>query len=69
MPRIDQYLKIAAAAVYLGVSPNTLRKWADEGKIKTHVNPANQYRLFRQDELDRFLNRVAQTPKIAKKPK
>jgi len=69
MPRIDQYLKIAAAAEYLGVSPNTLRKWADEGKIETYVNPANQYRLFRQDDLDQFLTGIAQTYKSVRKPK
>ena len=34
------------AAKVLGISQNTLRKWADEGRIAVRVNPANGYRLF-----------------------
>jgi predicted site-specific integrase-resolvase len=28
-----EYLKIAEAAQFLGISQNTLQKWADEGRI------------------------------------
>ena len=68
MPRVDQYLKIAAAADYLGVAPNTLRKWADEGKILVRINPANGYRLFAQSDLDAFLDSLSK-PKPTKKPR
>ena len=56
--KLREYLKIAEAAEFLGVSQNTLRKWADEGRIAVHVNPANGYRLFRRRDLKAFLNRV-----------
>ena len=39
--KLDQYLRIAKAAKMLGVSQNTLRSWADSGRIAVHVNPVN----------------------------
>ncbi len=60
---MDEYLKIAEAAEVLGVSQNTLRKWADEGQIPVSVNPANGYRLFRQKDLQAFLDSVARPVK------
>ncbi len=58
MRKLDEYLKIAEAARFLGVSQNTLRKWADEGRIPVRVNPANGYRLFRREDLEKFLNSI-----------
>ena len=46
--KLRDYLKIAEAAEFLGISQNTLRKWAGEGRIAVRVNPANGYRMFRQ---------------------
>jgi len=46
--KLREYLKIAEAAEFLGISQNTLRKWAGEGRIAVRVNPANGYRMFRQ---------------------
>ena len=55
MKKIDSYIKIAEAAVFLGLSQNTLRKWSDEGRIPVRVNPVNGYRLFRREDLENFL--------------
>jgi DNA-binding transcriptional MerR regulator len=44
----------------LGVPQNTLRFWAKEGKIPIHRNPANGYRLFGKQDLEKFLERTAQ---------
>jgi len=57
--KLSEYLKTAEAAEFLGVSQNTLRTWAKEGKVPVRVNPANGYRLFRQTDLQAFLDSVA----------
>lgn len=57
--KLSDYLKTAEAAEFLGVSQNTLRAWAKEGKIPVRVNPVNGYRLFRQKDLQAFLDAVA----------
>ncbi|TWT96912.1 Helix-turn-helix domain protein [Botrimarina colliarenosi] len=58
MERIDEYLKLAEAAKTLGVAENTLRSWADSGKVAVTRNPANGYRLFRREDLEQFLDSV-----------
>lgn len=60
MTKLNNYVKIAEAARLLGVSQNTLRLWADTGKVKVHRNPANGYRLFKRSELEAFLKKVEQ---------
>lgn len=59
MTKVNQYVKIAEAARILGVSQNTLRAWAEAGKVPAHRNPANGYRLFRRKDLEVFLAKVA----------
>lgn len=58
MPKLSEYVKVAEAAEILGVSPGTVRTWAADGKIPMHRNPANGYRLFKRDELLRFLDEI-----------
>lgn len=58
MKKLTDYVKTAEAAVILGVSQNTLRKWAASGAIPMHRNPANGYRLFKKADLEKFLNKV-----------
>ena len=57
--KLSDYLMTAEAAEFLGVSQNTVRTWAKEGKIKVRVNPVNNYRLFRRKDLQKFLDSVA----------
>lgn len=56
--KLRDYLRIAEAAEYLGVSPNTLRNWEKAGKVVAHRHPINGYRLFKQEGLDVLLMRV-----------
>jgi excisionase family DNA binding protein len=58
MTKLNEYVKTAKAARILGVSQNTLRAWAEAGKIPVRRNPANGYRLFRREDLERFLTRL-----------
>ena len=63
MAKLSEYLLTAHAADVLGVSQNTLRAWAADGRIPMHRNPANGYRLFRRGDLERFLADVARPEK------
>jgi len=60
MNKLSDFMKIADAAEYLGVSTNTLRNWETAGKILAHRHPVNRYRLFKKEELDELLNRAEQ---------
>ena len=59
MQKLSDYLRISEAAEYLGVSPNTLRNWVNAGKIAAVRHPVNDYRLFKQEDLDALLKKVA----------
>lgn len=58
--KLTDYMMTAEAAEYLGVSQNTLRKWAALGTIPVHRNPANGYRLFCRSDRQQFLQQIAQ---------
>lgn len=58
MTKLTDYVKTAEAAEILGVSQNTLRKWAEAGKIPMRRNPANGYRLFKRSDLLKFLAKL-----------
>jgi excisionase family DNA binding protein len=63
MTKLTDYMKTAKAAEYLGVAQNTLRKWAADGRLPMHRNPANGYRLFKRKDLEKFLARVERAVK------
>ena len=63
MKNLSEYAKTAEAAQILGVAQNTLRKWAEQGDIPVHRNPANGYRLFKREDLLRFLKKIDQSSK------
>ena len=63
MEKLNKYVLTSEAAKILGVSANTLRTWAREGKIPVYQNPANGYRMFRKSDLEAFLKQVADSGK------
>ena len=70
MGKLDAYMTVAEAAEYLGVSPNTLRNWGRDGKIKERRHPLNSYRLYKKSELDRLISRIeASAPTGRRRPK
>ncbi|MFV1969068.1 MAG: helix-turn-helix domain-containing protein [Pirellulaceae bacterium] len=70
MPKLDEYLLIAEAAEFLGVSRNTLRNWGREGKIVEHRHPINNYRLYKQSDLEELLESAEKSSATkAKKPR
>lgn len=56
-------LPIAEAAVFLGVSPNTLRAWVQEGKIESHKLFGR--RLISEEEILR-LREISRIPARSK---
>lgn len=69
MIKITEYVKIAEAAKILGVAQNTLRKWAEDGRVPMFRNPANGYRMFRRDDLEAFLRKAAKPVATEKRKK
>jgi excisionase family DNA binding protein len=69
MAKLTEYVKVAEAARMLGVAQNTLRSWAEAGKIPMYRNPANGYRLFRREDLEKFLQETAEPVKPKKRHK
>jgi MerR family copper efflux transcriptional regulator len=65
--KLLDYTRVAAAANYLGVSPNTLRNWVNAGKIDAVRHPVNDYRLFKREDLDALLEQVAVAGKKTKR--
>ena len=58
MQRLSEYMTVAEAARYLGVSPSTLRNWDRTGKLVALRHPLNGYRLYRRRDLDELLHKV-----------
>ncbi len=66
MKRFDEYMRIKEASEFLGVTPNTLRNWEKEDKIKVYRNPQNSYRLYKKEDLEQLLNKIAPVLEVSK---
>ena len=49
---MSELLSVKEASKTLSVSPETLRRWDRDGKLKARRNPANNYRYYHQDDLE-----------------
>ena len=52
---MEQYLTINKVSKLLGVTPQTLRNWDKQGKLKPHHVSPNGYRYYSKEDLDKFL--------------
>jgi excisionase family DNA binding protein len=57
----ETYITVQEAAEILGVAANTVRKWGAAGKIPEYRHPANGYRLYKREDLERFLRKIETT--------
>jgi DNA repair protein RadD len=48
------FFTIKEAAEYLKMSPQTLRRWDEEGKLKSVRHPLSKYRYYRRSDLEPF---------------
>ena len=60
MKKLSDYLTVGAAASYLGVSKDTLRRWDAAGKLKARRHPVTGFRLYLQEDLDAVLGGVGE---------
>lgn len=58
MDKLKDYMTIREAADFLGVSPDTLRRWDRSGKVKAIRHPVNRYRLYHRGELGEVLRNL-----------
>lgn len=61
MLKDDGFVRVKEAAGILGVSPNTIRAWGSDGKLREYRHPLNNYRLFKRKELIQVLRRLEQS--------
>jgi excisionase family DNA binding protein len=58
----DATLSVTKAARLLGVHPNTIRAWSDQGRLRYYrINPRGD-RRYRLGDLERFLDDAEGTP-------
>lgn len=57
-PSLKDYLTVAEAAEFLGVTPTTLRRWDRKSKLRSKRHPINRYRLYRKKDLEVFLAKL-----------
>jgi len=56
----DEMLKAPAVAAILGVTDETVRRWAEDGKLRHIVLPSGQ-RRFRRSDIEAILRPVEPT--------
>ncbi len=59
MKTMQEFLLVKEVARLLRVSPNTIRSWADSGKMPEHRHPVNNYRLFKLKDVERLARQIA----------
>tara|TARA_Y100001933_G_C18536207_1_gene371194 strand:- start:31 stop:300 length:270 start_codon:yes stop_codon:yes gene_type:complete len=60
MKTMQEFLLVKEVARLLKVSPNTVRAWADSGKLPEHRHPVNNYRLFKLKDVERLQSLIEQ---------
>ena len=63
------YITIKQASTILGVSPLTLRNWDNNGKLKAHRHPMNNYRVYKIEDLETLIQEIETNSGLRKSPK
>jgi excisionase family DNA binding protein len=69
MKTMQDFLLVKEVARLLGVSPNTVRSWADSGKLPEHRHPVNNYRLFKLKDVEKLLRMIEEPKHLRTKPR
>jgi len=65
----QRYYTIKQAAKIMGITPLTLRNWDKNGKLKAYRNPVNNYRIYKNSQLELFLRKMEISKESRKKRK
>ncbi len=57
---MSNYITIKEAAKLLKVTGQTLRNWDKADKLKPHRHPINNYRLYKESDLKKLLQKIEQ---------
>jgi len=52
---MNEYISIKETARLIGVSPQTLRKWEKDGHLVPYRNPINNYRMYKVEQVEAFI--------------
>ena len=69
MRTMQDFLLVKEVARLLKVSPNTVRAWADSGKLPEHRHPVNNYRLFKLKDVEKLLRMIEEPKHLRTKPR
>lgn len=64
----SDYLRVKEAAEYLGVSPQTLRRWDDDGTLTAVRRPGSNYRYYRRADLEPFRLEYRRAEEVDREP-
>jgi len=64
MMESEGFVRVKEAAQILDVAPNTVRAWGAAGKITEYRHPANNYRLYKRQELEKLLAAIRRPPSV-----
>jgi hypothetical protein len=56
--KISEYMNTSEAAEFLGIEKQALIEWDKSGKLKARRNPMNNYRMYKKEDLEKFLNSI-----------
>ena len=62
----SRFITIKVAAKMLGVSALTLRNWDKKKKLAAFRHPINNYRVYKLEDIQEFLNKIENTNKPRK---
>ena len=52
---MENYLSVSQAAEILKISPETLRRWDNNGKFKSFRHPINNYRVYSEEQVENLV--------------
>jgi len=56
----SDFMTVKEASEFLGIAPETLRRWDKKGKLKAYRHPVNRYRLYKKQDLENLLKQIKQ---------